>query len=183
MEAHGFGAILAVMPDGAPRGLEAVLAADAAVGARCRLASLSHEWKFLPQQMVEIAPAKAPASASAGHGAHSGGEFRFPGHRHRDRGIQLDRAGRAVSLGRRAAARPSPSADDEIVLHRSLSGDQCGVQEVSGCHADIIRRRSQFPAGLAQRNLSGGLGQQAGDLGVAGRCARLRGLGRQTPAA
>ena len=44
-------------------------------------------------------------------------------------------------------------------------------------------RRSQFSAGLEGRHLSGGLGEQAGDVGVARRCARLRRVGGQAASA
>ena len=56
--------------------------------ARTRLATLSHEWKVLPQQLVEIAPTAAREVRSAGHGEDPGSRFRVPIQRHQDRGRQ-----------------------------------------------------------------------------------------------
>ena len=45
------------------------------------------------------------------------------------------------------------------------------------------RDARQLPAGLEGRKLSARLGQSAGHLGFARRCARIRGVGGQAPAA
>ena len=65
MEAHGFGAILAT--DGAPAagGTEKLLSEMHELS-RTPLATLSHEWKVLPQQLVEIAPTKSANSLPLG---------------------------------------------------------------------------------------------------------------------
>ena len=76
VEANGFGAILEVMPGGASQNLEAVLA-QMRQWARVPLASLSHEWSFLPQRMVETPPAKAPAGIPPGMVQVPAGEFDF----------------------------------------------------------------------------------------------------------
>ena len=80
MEEHGFGAILEVLPGAAPPGLDALLTnmlAEIRQGAGVRLASLSREWKFLPQQMTEIAPAKASGAPPAGMVRIPAGDFLF----------------------------------------------------------------------------------------------------------
>jgi formylglycine-generating enzyme required for sulfatase activity len=75
IEANGFGAILAVMP-GAPQNLDAELA-QARQWARVPLASLSHEWSFLRQRMVETASTKPPSASPAEMVYVPGGEFDF----------------------------------------------------------------------------------------------------------
>ncbi|HZP02186.1 MAG TPA: formylglycine-generating enzyme family protein [Terriglobia bacterium] len=64
VEGNGFGALLAV--EGAPPANLASLLAEMHELSRTPLKSLSHEWKFLPQQMVEIAPTRPAASAPEG---------------------------------------------------------------------------------------------------------------------
>jgi formylglycine-generating enzyme required for sulfatase activity len=78
VEANGFGAILAVLPGGAPPNLDAALA-QARQWARVPLASLSREWKFLPQHMVEIAPTPGGTglNRSSGMVQVPAGEFDF----------------------------------------------------------------------------------------------------------
>jgi iron(II)-dependent oxidoreductase len=76
MEERGFGAILEVLPGAAPPGLEAALS-EMRQGARVRLASLSHEWTFLPQQMTEITPAKVSGAPPAGMVRIPAGDFLF----------------------------------------------------------------------------------------------------------
>jgi iron(II)-dependent oxidoreductase len=75
VEANGFGAILAVAPGGVPPNLDAALA-RMREWARVPLSSLSHEWHFLPQRMVETASTK-PASSPAGMVHVPAGEFDF----------------------------------------------------------------------------------------------------------
>jgi len=76
MEAQGFGAVLEVMPGSEPRNLEATLA-QMRDWARTPLASLSHEWKSLPQRMVEMPPSEAATAAPPGMVLVPGGEFNF----------------------------------------------------------------------------------------------------------
>ena len=78
IEANGFGAILAVLPvyRRAAQNLEAMLA-QMRQWARVPLASLSHEWNFLAQRMVETAPTKPPAATPPGMVHVPAGEFDF----------------------------------------------------------------------------------------------------------
>jgi len=65
LEAHGFGALLAT--EGAPASSDTQkLLSQMQELARTRLAMLPHEWKFLPQQLVEIAPTRRAQAAPAG---------------------------------------------------------------------------------------------------------------------
>ena len=65
LEAHGFGAVLATQ--GAPASSDTQkLLSEMHELARTRLATLSHEWKVLPQQLVEIAPTKRANAPPAG---------------------------------------------------------------------------------------------------------------------
>jgi formylglycine-generating enzyme required for sulfatase activity len=65
LEAHGFGAVLAT--DGAAAsGDTRKLLSEMQELARTRLATLSHEWKVLPQQLVEIAPTQRAHAAPDG---------------------------------------------------------------------------------------------------------------------
>jgi len=65
MEAHGFGALLAVEGSQGAADLEKLLSEMRELG-RTRLQGLSHEWKFLPQQVVEVPPTKPTKTAPAG---------------------------------------------------------------------------------------------------------------------
>jgi formylglycine-generating enzyme required for sulfatase activity len=65
IEGNGFGALLAT--EGAPAaGATKKLLTEMHQLAGTRLATLSHEWKVLPQQLVEIAPTKHAKSAPPG---------------------------------------------------------------------------------------------------------------------
>jgi iron(II)-dependent oxidoreductase len=83
LEAHGFGMVLATPgePDAATQKLMSAMKAMT----RAPLASYSHEWKVLPQQMVEIAATRPAASAPAGMVAIPGGDFVF-----RVQGIEVE---------------------------------------------------------------------------------------------
>ena len=76
MEAKGFGAILAVLPGAAPQNLDPVLA-QARQWAQVPFGSLPHEWKFLPQRMVEIPPTQPSPGSPAGMVPVPAGEFDF----------------------------------------------------------------------------------------------------------
>jgi iron(II)-dependent oxidoreductase len=76
IEEHGFRAILEVLPGVAPQGLEALLS-EMQQSARVRLASLSHEWKFLPQQIAPLAPAKLSGAPPASMVHVQAGDFLF----------------------------------------------------------------------------------------------------------
>ena len=75
VEGNGFGALLAV--EGAPPGRLSALLGEMQGLTRTPLKSLSHEWKFLPQQMVEIAPTPPASSAPAGMVKIPEGDFEF----------------------------------------------------------------------------------------------------------
>ncbi len=76
MEAHGFGAILAVDAGAQAEGLEKLLAQMKA-SAAVPIQSLSEDWKFLPQKIVEIKPTVQFTAASAGMVQIPAGEFVF----------------------------------------------------------------------------------------------------------
>jgi hypothetical protein len=61
IEAHGFGALLAA-PAAPDSSIEKLMSKMKALSAK-PLVSYSHNWDVLPQQIVSIAAAKAPASA------------------------------------------------------------------------------------------------------------------------
>jgi formylglycine-generating enzyme required for sulfatase activity len=76
LEAHGFGAVLAT--EGAPAaGDTRKLLAEMHELARTRLATLSHEWKVLPQQLVEIAPTRLANGPPAGMVRIPAADFEF----------------------------------------------------------------------------------------------------------
>ena len=74
MEAHGFGAVLATR--GNPDSLRALLAGMHDL-ARRPLASYSHEWHFLPQELVEIPSTPAAATDPEGMVKIPSGDFEF----------------------------------------------------------------------------------------------------------
>ncbi len=75
MEAHGYGAILAT-PGGPSAAIKSLLQTMASMTVK-PLASLSHQWTVLPQQIVEI-PATTPAAEEpSGMIRIAGGEFDF----------------------------------------------------------------------------------------------------------
>ncbi|MFA6310245.1 MAG: SUMF1/EgtB/PvdO family nonheme iron enzyme [Sterolibacterium sp.] len=79
LEAHGFGAVLAVRQGVAPAGLDGFLKKMAAL-ASVPLQTLSSKWTALPQQLVEIAPTRPAASAPPGMLLIPAAEFEFVVH-------------------------------------------------------------------------------------------------------
>jgi formylglycine-generating enzyme required for sulfatase activity len=86
IEAHGFGAVLCTEgpPGVPPLGMKtepdpnvAKLMAKMRDLAMTPLASYSHEWKFLPQRIVEIAPTQPAATAPSGMVPIPGATFEF----------------------------------------------------------------------------------------------------------
>ncbi len=75
VEAHGYGAVLALTsePD---ESLHKLLARMSELSQK-RLQDFSHEWKFLPQQLVEIAATKPASTAPAGMVRIPAGKFDF----------------------------------------------------------------------------------------------------------
>jgi len=76
LEERGYGAVLALDDGASDAGVEAVLKQMREWASR-PLESFSHEWKFLPQKMVDIAPAAPVSAAPSGMVRISGGEFDF----------------------------------------------------------------------------------------------------------
>ena len=76
LEPNGFGAILALAPGADPQPVEAILA-QAREWSRVPLATLSHEWKFLPQHIVDIAPTHRVSTAPPGMLRIPAGDFDF----------------------------------------------------------------------------------------------------------
>ncbi len=76
MEAHGYGAVLAIEPNAQMPDLDSYLAQRRRL-TRAALHSYSHEWHFLPQQMVEIAPARSSGTTPEGMVRIPAGEFDF----------------------------------------------------------------------------------------------------------
>ncbi|PYV20231.1 MAG: sulfatase-modifying factor protein, partial [Acidobacteria bacterium] len=74
MEAHGYGAVLAATR--LSQAEQKLLARLRELAAR-PLASYSHEWRFLPQHMVEVAPTKPAATAPKGMVRIPPGDFLF----------------------------------------------------------------------------------------------------------
>jgi formylglycine-generating enzyme required for sulfatase activity len=84
IEGHGFGAMLAT--DGGPvAGSTEKLLSEMHELARTRLAALSHEWKVLPQQLVESRPAEPVNSAPEGMVKIPEADFEF-----RSAGIMIE---------------------------------------------------------------------------------------------
>jgi len=74
IEAHGYGAILATNQLSSA---ESRLLADMQELARKPLASFSHDWHFLPQEMVRIPPTTPASNAPEGMVKIPGGDFNF----------------------------------------------------------------------------------------------------------
>ncbi|HKW99954.1 MAG TPA: formylglycine-generating enzyme family protein [Bryobacteraceae bacterium] len=78
IEPHGFAAVLALPASaGAPDAKLEKFLAEMHQLARTPLASYSHEWKFLPQQIVEIAPTARASTAPAGMVRIPAAKFEF----------------------------------------------------------------------------------------------------------
>ena len=80
IEAHGYAALLATPGEPGPelvRLMEKMKPDDGNA-----LASYSHEWKPLPQQVVEIAESSPASSAPDGMTPYPGGGLRIQGQRH-----------------------------------------------------------------------------------------------------
>jgi iron(II)-dependent oxidoreductase len=75
IEAHGYGAVLATTTE--PDEQVHKLLARMSELSQKRLQDFSHEWKFLPQQVIAIAATKPAATAPAGMVRIPGGKFEF----------------------------------------------------------------------------------------------------------
>jgi formylglycine-generating enzyme required for sulfatase activity len=76
VEAHGYGAVLAAESGQAPPDVKKLLSRMAELS-KTRLADLSHTWKALPQQLVEIPATKPAASPPEGMVLVPGGKCTF----------------------------------------------------------------------------------------------------------
>jgi formylglycine-generating enzyme required for sulfatase activity len=83
IEAHGYGAILATQSS--PEAAIQSLMARMKVMTSTSLASFSHEWKVLPQQIVPIAPTQPPQTEPAGMVKIPDGNYEF-----RVQGIEIE---------------------------------------------------------------------------------------------
>jgi gamma-glutamyl hercynylcysteine S-oxide synthase len=106
MEPHGYGAILAAPEISPPE--KQLLDEMHPLSAR-PLASFSHEWRFLPQQMVDITPAKPSGVATDGMIAIPEGDFIFA-----VSGIEIE-GGNEIGLDVQMPWEDSPRRDH---LHR-----------------------------------------------------------------
>jgi iron(II)-dependent oxidoreductase len=133
IEAHGYGALLAAKaaPSAA---MQALMSQMKQITAK-PLASYSHEWTVLPQQIVPIAATQAPAATPAGMIKIPAGSFVF-----RVQGIEIEGSDdhwrrRSISVGGFSATFPRTSHAGEVVLDRHLSSHQRTVQKVFGQHS------------------------------------------------
>jgi gamma-glutamyl hercynylcysteine S-oxide synthase len=76
IEAHGYGAILAMAGDETPDNVQKLLVRMAELS-KVRLSSLSAKWQMLPQKIVEIAPTKPLPTTTDCMVLLPGGKFRF----------------------------------------------------------------------------------------------------------
>lgn len=76
LESHGFGAVLGVDRGAEPAELPALLA-QMKLWAATPLSSYSHEWQFLPQQMVEVRAARVKPAAASKMVRIPAGDFTF----------------------------------------------------------------------------------------------------------
>ena len=76
IEAHGYGAVLALDSDARVKDLDSYMKRMSEL-TRTPLAAYSHEWHFLPQQLVDSPRTRVPASAPEGMVKIPAGEFQF----------------------------------------------------------------------------------------------------------
>ena len=156
IEAHGYGAVLATAS--APEAsLQKLLAEMKQLSAQ-PLSSYSAEWKFLPQQMVQIEKTKSSSTTPEGMVRVPAGDFTFKVDGIEIEGFNDVGRGCAISVGRFAATAPSAPDARGLVSDRSLSRDQRRVQEVHRRHALPSERRFELSARLAKRHVPGGMG-------------------------
>ncbi|MGC2639517.1 MAG: SUMF1/EgtB/PvdO family nonheme iron enzyme [Acidobacteriaceae bacterium] len=109
MEAHGYGAVLAVHGE-ADASVQDLMARMKAMTAR-PLASYSHEWKPLPQQMVQIAKSKPASETPEGMVKIPGGDYVF-----RVQGIEIEGSD-DVGVDVQYPWEPSPRRFHEHKMH------------------------------------------------------------------
>jgi formylglycine-generating enzyme required for sulfatase activity len=110
MEAQGFGAVLAVEPNFVAEGLLPLLA-EMKERSLTPLQSLPHEWKFLPQHIVEIPTTKFPAAAPEGMLRIPAGDFTF-----RVSGIEIE-GGNEVGVDQQYPWEDSPRRNHLHAMH------------------------------------------------------------------
>ena len=182
MEASGFGAVLA-QPEPADASLNSFLAEMQKLNAQ-PLAAFPKVWHVLPQKIVPIEPAQAAAQAPDGMVRIPGtSEFVFEVH-----GIEIE-GGDDIGVDVQYPWEDSPrrhhsrNDHDRAVLHRQVPGDQPAVRGFRQGGWLPACRRPQFPEGLEGFEIPGGMGLEAGDLGLARRCAGLCEVGGKAAAA
>jgi iron(II)-dependent oxidoreductase len=175
IEGHGFGAVLAIPSAAQWPALDGFLNRMREQSEK-PLASFSHEWHFLPQQIVDIPATPATSKPAEDMVRIPAGEFEF-----QVAGIEIEGdnwSGLDVQYPWEDSPRRAHHPRDQAVLYRSLSSNQRSVQTLSRRNSLSAGRRPQFSEGLGPRNLSYRMGEAPGDMGIARRCARLCALGR-----
>ena len=170
------------MPAPNAEGLDKLLQRNESMGEDAAESSFARVASFCRSRSSTIARRSHPRAHRQGMIRIPGGTFDFQVTGSRSK-AQLERRGRAVSMGRFAAPLSPAPDDDEAVLHRPLSGDERRVQEVHRRAHYHPKDDHNFLRDWNNGTSSDRLGEQASDLGIARRCARLCGVGRQAPAA
>ncbi len=181
IEAHGFGAILATA-DASDGSLQKLLAEMKQLSAR-PLSSYSADWTFAPQKIVPIEKTSPASTIPDGMVLVPATDFTF-----KVDGIELE-GFNDVGVDVQYPWENSPRRQH---LHR-LHIDSFWIDRYPVTNAQFKKFLDathyhpkddlNFLRDWQDGHVSGGLGQQAGDLGFAGRCPRLRGLGRKATSA
>ena len=143
------------------------------------LSSFSHEWKFVPQQIVPIEATKSYAAVPDGMVKIPGGDFYF-----KVNGIEIEGdndIGVDVQYPWEDSPRRGHSHNMQI---RAFWMDQYPVTNARFkrfLDRDFLpaRRQLEFSEGLEGRQLSRWLGEQARHLGISRRRPRLCKVGRE----
>ena len=122
--------------------------------------------------------------STGGHGAHSRRRLCLQGARHRDRRRLGQRRRRAVSMGRlrRAASTNNDMQITPFFIDKYPVTNAQFKEFLDATHY-APQDKINFLRDWKNGTYPAGLGQPPRDLGFAGRCARLRQVGRQAPAA
>jgi iron(II)-dependent oxidoreductase len=181
IEAHGFGAILAL--NGAPDSKMQDLMSRMKKMTSQSLSSYSDQWKTLPQQLLDIASTKPASTTPDGMVKIPAGDYVF-----KVQGIEIEGFNDiGVDVQYPWEDRPRRFHEHRMQV-RAFLMDKYPVTNadfkkfLDASHLPS-RRRSELPARLEERHLSAGMGQKAGHLGFTRRRACLCSLGRQASAA
>ncbi len=180
IEGNGYGAILAT--PGEPNAAIKALLPRMAAMTKQPLASFSHEWKVLPQQIVAIAPTEPAAEAPAGMVRIPGGDFVF-----KVRGTEIEGGsdnGVDVQYPWEDFAAPLPRTRMQIkpFFIDNIRSPMRSSRNFSTRLTMHPRTKSIFCATGRTARIRR-VGTAACDLGFDRGCARLCRLGRQAPAA